>query len=96
MLSIRVNDDVYGLDDSSSSELLRRLEGASPIEEGQHEPHTTLEKLRDAVDSEQAAQLDDGDLALIGVVLEAWAVEVDGDLPGDGEELRYAIAARLG
>jgi hypothetical protein len=96
MLSIRMDDDVYGLDDSSSSELLRRLEDASPVEEGQHEPLTTLEKLRDAVDSEEAAQLDDGDLALIGVVLEAWAVEVDGDLAGDVEELRYAIAARLG
>lgn len=91
-----MDDDVYGLDDSSSSELLRRLEDASPVEEGQHEPLTTLEKLRDAVDSEEAAQLDDGDLALIGVVLEAWAVEVDGDLAGDVEELRYAIAARLG
>jgi hypothetical protein len=96
MLSIRMDDDVYGLDDLSSSELLRRLEDASPVEEGQHEPLTTLEKLRDAVDSEEAAQLDDGDLALIGVVLEAWAVEVDGDLAGDVEELRYAIAARLG
>lgn len=91
-----MDDDVYGLDDLSSSELLRRLEDASPVEEGQHEPLTTLEKLRDAVDSEEAAQLDDGDLALIGVVLEAWAVEVDGDLAGDVEELRYAIAARLG
>jgi hypothetical protein len=96
MLSIRVDDDVYGLDDSSSSELLRRLEGASPVEEGRHEPLTTLEKLRDAVDSDVAAQLDDGDLALIGIVLEAWAVEVDGDLAGDVEELRYAIAGRLG
>ena len=96
MLSIRVDDDVYGLDDSSSSELLRRLEGASPAEDGQHEPETTLEKLRNALDSEEAARLDDGDLALIGVVVEAWAVEVDGDLAGDVEELRYAIADRLG
>jgi hypothetical protein len=96
MLSIRVDDDVYGLDDSSSAELLRRLEGASPVDEGQHEPETTLEKLRDAVDSDEGAQLDDGDLALVGVVLEAWALEVDGDLPGDVEELRYAIADRLG
>jgi hypothetical protein len=94
MLSISVEDDVYGLGDSSSSELLRRLEEASPPPEG--EIDTTLEKLRAALDSEQAARLDDGDLALIGVVLEAWAVEEDGDLPGDVEELRYAIAARLG
>jgi hypothetical protein len=93
MLSIRVDDDDYGLGDSSSSELVRRLENASPPPEG--EIDTTLEKLRAALDSEKAAQLDDGDLALIGVVLEAWAVEEDGDLPGDVEELRYAIAARL-
>ena len=94
MLLIRVEDNVYGLDDSSSSELIRRLEDASPPPEGPID--TTLEKLRDAVDSQAAAQLDDGDLALIGVVLEAWAVDVDGDLPGDAEELRYAIADRLG
>ena len=68
-------------------ELLRRLEGASPVEERQHEPETTLEKLRDTLDAEDAAQLDDGDLALVGVVLEAWAVEVDGEVPGDVEEL---------
>ena len=94
MLFIRVGDDVYGLDDSSSSELLRRLEDASPPPEG--EIDTTLEKLGDAGDSEAGAQLDDGDLALIGVVLEAWAVEVEGDLAPDLEELRYAIAGRLG
>ena len=94
MLSIRVDDDVYVLDDSSSSALLRRLEDASPSPEG--EIDTTLEKLRAALDSDEPAQLDDGDLALIGVVLEAWAVEEDGDLPGDAEELRYAIADRLG
>jgi hypothetical protein len=97
MLSIRVDDDVYGLDDSSSAELVRRLEDASlPLEAGEAEPGSTLDKLRDALDSEQPAELDDGDLALVGVVVEAWAVEVDGDVAGDVEELRYAIAARLG
>jgi hypothetical protein len=96
MLSIRVDDDVYGLDDSSSAELVRRLEDASlPLEAGEPEPGSTLDKLRDALDSEQPAELDDGDLALVGVVVEAWAVEVNGDLAGDVEELRYAIAARL-
>lgn len=97
MLSIRVDDDVYGLDDSSSAELVRRLEDASPpLEAGEPEPGSTLDKLRDALDAEQPAELDDGDLALVGVVVEAWAVEVNGDVAGDVEELRYAIAARLG
>jgi hypothetical protein len=29
-------------------------------------------------------------------VIEAWALETDGDLPGDVEELRLAIAEELG
>jgi hypothetical protein len=96
MLSIRVGEDVYGLDDSSSAELIRRLELASPTPPaGAPEPGSTLDKLRDAAESEEPAQLDDGDLALIGVVLEAWMVEVDGDLPADVLELRYAISARF-
>jgi hypothetical protein len=95
MLSIRVDNDVYGLDDASSAELVRRLEDASPLEAGEPEPGSTLDKLRDALDSEQPAELNDSDLALVGVVVEAWAVEADGDLAGDVEELRYAIAARL-
>jgi hypothetical protein len=96
MLSIRVDEDVYGLDDSSSAEVIRRLEAATPAPPGgEPEPGSTLAKLRDAVHSQEPAPLDDGDLALIGVVLEAWAVEVDGDLPADVLELRYAISARL-
>ena len=95
MLSIRVDEDVYGLDDSSSGELLRRLEDATPLEEGV-ERGTTLDRLRGSLDSDGPADLDDGDLALIGVVVEAWAVQVEGDLPADVEELRYAISARLG
>jgi hypothetical protein len=96
MLSIRVGDDVYGLDDAGSADLVRRLELASPgLPGGEPEPGTTLDKLRDAVHSQEPADLDDTDLALVGVVLEAWAVEVDGDLPSDVLELRYAISARL-
>jgi hypothetical protein len=70
-------------------------DASTPLAAGEPEPGSTLDKLRDAVDSEQPADLDDGDLALVGVVVEAWAVEVNGDLAGDVEELRYAIAARL-
>jgi hypothetical protein len=97
MLSIRVGEDVYGLDDSGSAELIRRLELASPAPPpGGAEPGSTLEKLQEAAESEEPAQLDDGDLALIGVVLEAWMLEVDGDLPADVLELRYAISDRFG
>ena len=39
---------------------------------------------------------DPGQLAEIGTVIEAWALETDGDLPGDVEELRLAIADELG
>jgi hypothetical protein len=95
MLSIRIDQDVYGLDDPIAAELLRRLADATPLEEGP-EASTTLAKLRSALDSDEAASLDDADLALIGVVVEAWAVEVEGDLAGDLEELRYAISDRLG
>jgi hypothetical protein len=96
MLSIRVGDDVYGLDDSGSAELIRRLEVATPASPaGGLEPGSTLDKLREAAESEEPAQVDDGDLALIGVVLEAWMVEVDGDLPADVLELRYAISDRF-
>jgi hypothetical protein len=95
MLSVRVDDDVYGLDDASSDELIRRLELASPEDAGEADPGSTLDKLRDAIDSEEPAELDDADLALLGVVLEAWMLEVDGDLPADASELRYAISDRL-
>jgi hypothetical protein len=38
---------------------------------------------------------DPGQLAEIGTVIEAWALETDDDLPGDVEELRLAIADEL-
>jgi hypothetical protein len=95
MLSIRVGDDLYGLDDSSSAELLRRLEPTRPYEGGEPVAGSVYDKLRFAGDSQEPADLDNTDLALVGIVLEAWAVEVDGDLPADVLELRYAISARL-
>jgi hypothetical protein len=78
MLSIRVGDDVYGLDDESSAELVRRVSEVEPL-------------LRDGGD----VSPDPGQLAEIGTVIEAWALETDGDLPGDIEELRLAIADEL-
>lgn len=91
MLEIRVLGDVYGLDDASARELVRRVEAASPSEQA-----TTLDKLRDAEDEGIPAELDDGDLALVGVVLEAWFQDTDGDLPADAHELQLAIADYLG
>jgi hypothetical protein len=96
MLSVRVDDDVYGLDDPSSVELVRRLEDASPVPDSEDGVETTLEKVRGALDADDPVELDDGDLALLGVVVEAWAVEAEGDLPGDVEELREAIADEIG
>lgn len=98
MFAIRVSDDVYDLSEASSEELARRLEPASPPlqEGGEPSPGSIQDKLRDAVRSQEPAELDDGQLALIGVVVEAWALEVDGDLPADVQNLRHAIAAHVG
>jgi len=98
MFSIRVGDDAYQLSEASSEELARRLEPASPPvqEGGEPSPGSIQDKLRDAVHSRDPAELDEGQLALIGVVIEAWALEVDGDLPVDVQDLRRAIAAEVG
>jgi hypothetical protein len=82
MLSIRVGSDVYGLGDESAAELVERVSQIDPV-------------LRGAADSGEVAAPDPGQLAEIGTVLEAWALETDGDLPGDLEELRLAIAEEL-
>jgi hypothetical protein len=79
MLSIRVGTEVYGLGDESAAELVRRVSEVDPA---------VLQDERDVVP-------DPGQLAEIGTVIEAWALETDGDLPGDIEELRLAIADEL-
>ena len=96
MFTIRVGDDVYELSEPSSAELARRLVPASPPLQagGEPSPGSIQDRLRDA--AREPAELDDGQLALIGVVVEAWALEVDGDLPADVQELRHAIAAHVG
>ena len=93
MLQITVDEEVCGLDDAAADELIRRVALATPDD---HDVAATVEKLRAASDAETPAALDDGDLALIGVELEAWFQETDGDLSPDAEELRLAIARRLG
>jgi hypothetical protein len=96
MLAIRVGDDVYELSAASFDELARRLEPTSaPLERGEPAADSIQDKLRDAIHSRQPAELHEGHLALVGVVLEAWAVEGDADLPADVQDLRHAIAARL-
>jgi hypothetical protein len=98
MVQIRVGDGVYELSEPSSDELARRLASASPPlqEGGEPPPGSIQETLHDAVGSGEPPRLDDGQVALIGVVVEAWALEVDGDLPADVQDLRHAIAAHLG
>jgi hypothetical protein len=95
MLAIRVGSDVYELDDAAGAELVQRLQTSAPLEGGEPAEGSTADKLGDSLHSREPADLDDGDLALVGVVLESWAVDVDGDLPTDVEDLRSAIAARL-
>ncbi|HZB23889.1 MAG TPA: hypothetical protein VE444_08595 [Gaiellaceae bacterium] len=91
MLEIRVGDDVYGLGDLTADELVRRVERASPeLVGGEPAPGSALEKLR------TSAELEPGDLALVGVVLEAWFQETNGDVPEDARELQLAISRRLG
>jgi hypothetical protein len=82
MLSVRVGNDVYGLGDDSAEQLAERVSQIDPV-------------LRDAIDAAEPATPDPGQLAEIGTVLEAWALETGGDLPGDLEELRLAIAEEL-
>ena len=97
MLEIRVRDEVYGLDDDTAAELVRRTELATaPLVGGEPEPGTTLDRLRNAHHAQAPAALDEGDLALLGVILDAWFQETNGDLAADAEELRLAIARYLG
>jgi hypothetical protein len=97
MLSLRVSDGVYGLEDESASELVRRLGegGGPPLVGGEPEPGSFLEKLREGYHSQEPVDLDSTEIVIVGIVLEAWLVEAGGDLPGDVEELRHAISAAV-
>ena len=92
MLAITVGNEVHVLNEGTASGLVQRLRMSSPLlEGGEPEPGTTLFKLHDAIHAQEPADLDQADLALILVELEAWNLEVDGDLPADAHELRSAI-----
>lgn len=97
MLEIPVGGDMYGLDDETADDLVRRVERASPELVGaEPEPGSALDKLRKANDAQTSAELEPGDLALVGVVLEAWFQETNGDIPEGARELQIAIARQLG
>ena len=96
MLSIPVGSEVFTLGEESAAELIQRLIASSPLlEGGRPEPGTTLEKVQDAMRAREPAAIDEADVVLIGVELEAWRLEVGDDLPNDAEELRSAISQRL-
>ncbi len=96
MLAIPVGSEVFTLSEESAAGLIQRLIASSPLlEGGRPEPGTTLEKLQDAMHSREPAAIDEADVVLIGVELEAWRLEVGDDLPNDAEELRSAISRRL-
>ena len=96
MLTIPVGSEVFTLSEESATGLTQRLIASTPLlEGGKPEPGTTLEKLQDAIHAREPAAVDETDVVLIGVELEAWRLEVGGDLPDDAEELRSAISQRL-
>jgi hypothetical protein len=88
MLKIRVGDRVFELDPESAEGLIRHLERAEPATE-------ELEaKLRAALETGDPATLDQGELAILGIVIESWATEMGVDA-GDVQDLREAIADEL-
>ena len=89
MLAIRVGDRVFELDPDEADGLVRHLERAEPATE-------ELEaKLRAALQAGEPVSPDPGELAILGIVIESWAMEfgVDAD---HVQDLREAIADELG
>jgi hypothetical protein len=88
MLAIRVADRVFTLDADEADGLIRHLERAEPATE-------ELEaNLRAALEAGEPANLDQGELAILGIVIESWATEMGVDA-GDVQDLRGAIADEL-
>jgi len=93
MLAIQVGDRVYEIADDHAGELVSRL--PSPPLEGGNSPSGSLhDKLRSAIHSQEPADLDHGELAILGVVIEEWANELGVDA-ADVQTLREAIAREL-
>lgn len=93
MLPIRVGDQVYVLSQGSAAELVRRIP-RPPLQGGEPVEGTLHGKLRDAVQGREPAELDRGELAVLGAVIEAWATELGVDA-ADVQELRTAISDEL-
>ena len=93
VLAIRVGDDVYELSEESSRELISRLPGP-PLEGGEPAAGSLHDKLRVAAHGQEPAVLDRSELAITGVVIEAWATELGVDA-ADVQELRDAIAREV-
>jgi hypothetical protein len=93
VLSIGVGDQVYVLSQESAGELVRRLP-RPPLEGGETVEGTLHGKLLDALHGGEPTELDRGELAVLGAVIEAWATELGVDAP-DVQELRVAIANEL-
>jgi hypothetical protein len=95
MLSVVVGDASYELEDDSVEEILSRVAAVEPADHDNTEAAQSLdEKLRASLNADEPAVLDQGELAVLGVVIEAWAVEVGTDAP-DVEALRQAISDEL-
>jgi hypothetical protein len=92
VLPIRVGDEVCVLSESSAAELMSRI--ARPAGEDEPIAGTLEAKFRDALQSQVPAELDQGELAIIGATIEAWATEIAVDA-GDVQVLRDAIAEQL-
>ena len=95
MLRVAVGDESHDLDDESADELLRRVAAVEPDDHDHGEAAQSLdEKLRAARAAGEPARLDKAELAVLGVVIEAWALEVGTDAR-DVEALRDAIGDEL-
>lgn len=94
MLAIRIGDEDRVLSDESAAELIRRLP-PPPLEGGEPLSESLEGKLREALETDEPALLEPGELALLGGTIEAWATELGVDA-ADVQQVRDAIAAELG
>jgi hypothetical protein len=93
VIAIRVGDEVFELEDDHAEELLRRVRDTE-LPDVESEVAESLDRKLAAAGDEPAAP-DAGELALLGIVIEAWATELGTDA-ADVERLRDAIAEELG
>jgi hypothetical protein len=95
MPEVRIGPDVYGLTEESLAELTARVREAEPPDHDRGEAAQTLEEKLQAAATGASPELDPGELAVLGVVIESWAVELGTNAP-DVESLRDAIADAIG